>query len=136
MPLCQVTIRIFPIFEVVCEIKELFHWPKYVVESEGINFRQYEPKCKDNGIRCSRTVIDKSYRNWKRIEKGWYIFILFLIFFNVLNNINFRVLKNLLKKCLKRILVIAMQWDKSQLHSYARYSYTLSLFNGRFNSNL
>jgi len=63
MPLCQVTIRIFPIFEVVCEFKELFHRPKYVVESEGIKFRQYEPKRKDNGICRSRTVIDKSYRN-------------------------------------------------------------------------
>lgn len=60
----------------------------------------------------------------------YFYFLVFLIIFN------FRVLKNLLKKCLKQILVIAMQWDKSQLHSYARYSYILSLFNGRFNSNL
>lgn len=63
MPLCQVTIRIFPIFEVDCEFKEIFRRPKYVVESEGIKCRQYESQRKDNGICCSGTVIDKSHRN-------------------------------------------------------------------------
>lgn len=126
MPLCQVTIRIFPIFEVVCGIKELFHQPKNVIKSKNIKFGQHESKCKDNGICCSRTIIDKSDRNWEWIERGVYIdvyliyiYYMYKMFFQVLFFI-FRELKNLLKKYLKQILAIVMQWDKSQLHSYVR----------------